>query len=302
MTRHRHPFRAFTLVEMLVVIGIIGLLAALLLPALTSARRAAQTTKCISNLRQIGMAMSLYLNDNDQMLPAGRASNSVDDPGPALGILDIDSVDANEIIGAQLDSYLHHDLHIWHCPALRVIPVDTGTIRDSVIVENVQPDSPRDRNFFNSPWRPGYMYLSTRPWIIFQNSKPDIWKRYWMEDWVARNVAGLKINQLSTLTMQNPSEIVLFLDYSSKSHSPKAIDDVYDVPQTITNFNNADPSTITREKFQSNFLYLDGHVATKTYDYPGGLLNVLHKPIKQHWGNINYSVQFPEAYTNNYPN
>ncbi len=68
------PFeRAFTLIEVLVVIAIIVILAAILIPALNSALESAKATKDLSNLRQIGALMQTYLNDKDQILPATAA-------------------------------------------------------------------------------------------------------------------------------------------------------------------------------------------------------------------------------------
>ncbi len=60
---------AFTLIELLVVIGIIGILAALLMPAFGRAKGKAYDTKCISNLRQIGIALSIYADENQGRLP-----------------------------------------------------------------------------------------------------------------------------------------------------------------------------------------------------------------------------------------
>src|SRR5262249_8644985 len=89
---------AFTLVELLVVIGIIAVLIAILLPSLSRARESARRVACLSNMRQIGLAATMYMNDNKGWMPpcsrkqtSGVYSGSwlpVDEVGPNVGVVD----------------------------------------------------------------------------------------------------------------------------------------------------------------------------------------------------------------------
>ena len=67
--RRLSPWSSFTLLELLVVIAIIAVLAALLLPTLGRARESSRSAACLSNLHQIGVALQLYVQDNQNKLP-----------------------------------------------------------------------------------------------------------------------------------------------------------------------------------------------------------------------------------------
>lgn len=71
-----HP-RAFTLIELLTVIAIIGLLAAILIPVVGRVRESARVTQCGANVRQIGLAFTLYAQDNRGYYPANANSGAV---------------------------------------------------------------------------------------------------------------------------------------------------------------------------------------------------------------------------------
>lgn len=113
----KRRWTGFTLVELLVVIGIIALLISILLPSLSRAREAGNTTKCLSNLRQIGQAMMVYASENKgALLPCdvrGPASGTTVDSWATLlvgyGYLSYpDNVDVNT--PAQFDS-------VFRCPS-----------------------------------------------------------------------------------------------------------------------------------------------------------------------------------------
>jgi len=121
---------AFTLIELLVVVAIIGIVAALLLPTLGRAKRAAQTVACMSNLRQLGIALTLYVQDNNDRLPSCALLPSVNTNLPA--------------ITEPLLPYLKNK-DVFRCPADQVMfPVEQTSYEWNMYLNGSSYDHPED--------------------------------------------------------------------------------------------------------------------------------------------------------------
>lgn len=119
----------FTLVELLVVIAVLGIMAALLLPALNQAKSRAQTIVCLNNLKQLQICWQMYAEDNDDIIPPNNYVYSVSmgsTNNPTLAEDDmtwcrgIAPLDTNPITSATSLLFIYNrNAKIYHCPADR---------------------------------------------------------------------------------------------------------------------------------------------------------------------------------------
>jgi prepilin-type N-terminal cleavage/methylation domain-containing protein len=139
--------RGFTLIELLVVIAVIAILAAILFPVFAQAREKARQAACMSNLKQIGAAFAMYVEDYDERLP-DRRDLKLSLPGgyrpwqPAWPLSDPRAGWAAIV----LDPYVK-DYAIWSCPSLEGVFGATPQVAQAI---SDRPDAPLTRYWL---WR-----------------------------------------------------------------------------------------------------------------------------------------------------
>jgi prepilin-type N-terminal cleavage/methylation domain-containing protein len=265
---------AFTLVELLVVIGIIAVLIALALPSLVKAREAARRTVCLSNASQLTKAVLLYMNDNKQTLPDACNANIPESPlsprktglpaGTAIG------PDTHVLATAAslLVPYLGASPDIWRCPSA---PTDSFVMTGNNPYAGIADDD---------AFKPNYSFMATKD-LIFSIPAMDYndVSKFRLKTWAVRNVAGLKASQVRPAPAQRSTEIVLWYDKTPNYHASHG--DIY--------------SGIESD-YWASYGYLDGHAEGKTYRNVFQYVKVFHNPVPQKWFGTDFATKFSAEY------
>jgi len=233
---------AFSLIELIVVISLIALLIGILLPALAAARESAQIAACLSNQRQLGIATSAYMVDNDQVAPAGHYRNDMGDFGPW-----------QTSAGALIDPYMPVNAAEFYDDPAAGGPDDQYAITG---------DNPYDGSDPDDLFSPNYFYMAV-PWIDLRGLGAP-WFDHLGNIFGTRNLADVNVDSIR----QPLSEVVVWLDESTSQHTGTT--DIYE----------RNVAGVTARDL-ANFVYLDGHAESHEFMDLEDYLRTFHDPIPQ---------------------
>jgi len=241
------PRQSFTLIELLVVIAIIALLAAMLLPALATAKSRGATASCLSNLKQLETCWHLYAVDYNDSLPPNNSVGLIGGGIEANAITwcsnYVSDVDPIGILNGLLFPY-NRSLAIYHCPA------DRSTITTLAGVQLTQPR-----------WRSYNMNLSI-------NGEPQFDPYSW---------ANPSFRKLTEIKNPDPVQLFVFLDV----HEDEIADSTFGMPcqQYWGDARTWWDIPANRHAQGCNLSFGDGHAEHWKWRVPKGVTLTLPQPV-----------------------
>lgn len=263
--RARQTGGGFTLIELLVVVAIIALLISILLPAMTQARNKAKDTACMSNMRQLALASTYYIDDNRGTIQHIRGED-----------------------GGSGGQYVHYDIifNFWpYLKDLKIYRCQRAVGDSSVKVIEADPTSTRyytveksDARFlqaFQEQWWP-----ALDPFAIPGSRIPDLYTEYWPSTW-GRNASwgGQKVPPINGGVMTK---------IPAPTYAVVIADAMWDWAVGTANPQQDPRKARPRHGRGNHFAFLDGHVEfviqAKYYDPKQGPANYVTRD-RDPWGN-----------------